>query len=48
MHDSAAKGTTVQALQRIIDNYKSKGYLFEVLTVDSPKFQHIKQPEKVD
>lgn len=48
MHDSATKGTTVQALQRIIDNYKSKGYLFEVLTVDSPKFQHIKQPEKVD
>lgn len=48
MHDSATKGTTVQALQRIIDNYKSKGYLFEVLTLDSPKFQHVKQPEKVD
>ncbi len=48
MHDSYAKVTTVQALQQIIDNYKSKGYLFEVLTVNSPKFQHIKQPEKVD
>lgn len=45
MHDSAAKATTVQALQGIIDNYKSKGYIFEVLTVDSPRFQHIKQPE---
>ena len=48
MHDSYAKGTTVQALQQIIDNYKSKGYLFETLTVDSPRFQHVKQPEKVD
>lgn len=40
MHDSYAKTTTVKALQTIIDNYKSRGYIFEVLTVDSPKFQH--------
>lgn len=48
MHDSYAKTTTVEALQQIIDTYKSKGYIFEVLTVDSPKFQHIKQPENID
>ncbi len=48
MHDSFAKTTTVQALQQIIDTYRSKGYIFEVLTVDSPRFQHMKQPEKVD
>ena len=40
--------TTVEALQQIIDAYKAKGYIFEVLTVDSPKFQHVKQPEMVD
>lgn len=46
MHDSYAKSTTVEALQKIIDIYKKNGYIFEVLTVDSPRFQHIKQPEK--
>lgn len=44
MHDSFAKTTTVEALQSIIDSYKSKGYIFDVLTIDSPRFQHIKQP----
>ena len=48
MHDAYAKTTTVEALQQIIDAYKAKGYIFEVLTVDSPKFQHVKQPEIVD
>lgn len=43
MHDSQAKRTTVEALQGIIDKYKERGYIFDVLTVDSPKFQHIKQ-----
>ena len=42
MHDSAAKTTTADALQSIIDYYKSKGYDFEELTVYSPKFQHRK------
>lgn len=46
MHDSYAKTTTVQALQQIIDTYRKNGYIFEVLTLDSPKFQHMKQPEK--
>jgi len=48
MHDAYAKTTTVEALQKIIDAYKAKGYIFEVLTVDSPKFQHVKQPETVN
>ena len=48
MHDAYAKTTTVEALQQIIDAYKAKGYIFEVLTVDSPKFQHVKQPETVN
>ncbi len=48
MHDSFTKTTTVQALQQIIDIYKSKGYIFEVLTVDSPRFQHMKQPERAN
>lgn len=48
MHDAYAKTTTVEALQQIIDAYKAKGYIFEVLTVDSPKFQHVKQPDMVD
>ena len=42
MHDSAAKTTTVDALQSIIDYYRNKGYDFEELTVYSPKFQHRK------
>lgn len=42
MHDSAAKSTTVEALQGIIDNYRQRGYEFEELTVYSPKFQHRK------
>ncbi len=45
MHDTNAKKTTVQALQRIIDGYKKEGYTFETLDVNSPKIQHIKQPE---
>ena len=42
MHDSVLKVTTVQALQQIIDYYKSRGYLFETLETYSPKFQHKK------
>ncbi len=42
MHDSQAKVTTVEALQKIIDYYKSKDYMFEKLETYSPKFQHMK------
>lgn len=42
MHDSENKVTTVDALQAIIDNYKDRGYVFDVLTTDSPKVQHYK------
>lgn len=45
MHDTNAKKTTVQALQRIIDGYRKAGYTFETLDVNSPKIQHVKQPE---
>lgn len=31
-HDTAAKGTTVQALPAIIENYKARGYRFEAIT----------------
>lgn len=45
MHDAQAKTTTVEALQQIIDHYKKEGYIFDVLTTESPKFQHIAQPK---
>ena len=32
-------------LQRIIDGYRKAGYTFETLDVNSPKIQHVKQPE---
>lgn len=31
-HDAPHKGTTVQALQRIIDNYRSRGYTFKPIS----------------
>ena len=45
MHDTNVKGTTVQALQTIIDGYKKAGYSFEVITTSSEKIQHVKEPE---
>lgn len=35
MHDTAAKGTTVEALPTVIEFYKSQGYSFSVVTKDS-------------
>ncbi|WP_068268579.1 polysaccharide deacetylase family protein [Caviibacter abscessus] len=43
MHDT--KKSTVLALQHIIDKYKEHGYTFEVLTENSPKFQHMREPK---
>ena len=40
MHDTAAKDTTVEALPKIIEHYKSQGYSFEALTVDSYPVHH--------
>lgn len=40
MHDTDAKDTTVQALPQIIDYYKSQGYTFKGLTVDSVAAHH--------
>lgn len=40
MHDTDAKGTTVEALPDIIEYYRSKGYAFEPLTVDSAPVHH--------
>lgn len=40
MHDTAAKDTTVKALPKIIEHYKSQGYTFEALTVDSYPVHH--------
>jgi peptidoglycan/xylan/chitin deacetylase (PgdA/CDA1 family) len=34
-HDAPGKGTTVQALQRIIDNYRSRGYTFKAISRNS-------------
>lgn len=45
MHDTNVKGTTVQALQTIIDGYRKAGYSFEVITTSSEKIQHVKEPE---
>lgn len=42
MHDSLPKKTTVEALQKIIDYYRAKGYKFEKITMSSFKAQHFK------
>ena len=42
MHDSSPKKTTVEALQKIIDYYRAKGYKFEKITMNSFKAQHFK------
>lgn len=40
MHDTDAKDTTVEALPQIIEHYKSEGYVFNGLTVDSFEVHH--------
>ncbi len=41
MHDTGSeKRTTVEALPRIIESFKAKGYSFEKLTVDTPAVHH--------
>ncbi|HIX62915.1 MAG TPA: polysaccharide deacetylase family protein, partial [Candidatus Mediterraneibacter colneyensis] len=40
MHDTDAKDTTVEALPKIIEYYRDKGYAFEPLTTDSPAVHH--------
>lgn len=40
MHDTDAKSTTVEALPKIIKYYRSRGYSFEPLTVDSAPVHH--------
>lgn len=40
MHDTDAKGTTVEALPDIIEYYRDQGYAFEALTVDSYGAHH--------
>ncbi len=40
MHDTDAKDTTVEALPKIIEYYKAKGYVFMGLTVDSFEVHH--------
>ena len=36
MHDTRAKGTTVEALPEIIEYYKSAGCGFDVITSSTP------------
>lgn len=40
MHDTDAKGTTVEALPEIIDFYRSRGFTFEVITEKTPPVHH--------
>lgn len=40
MHDTNAKGTTVEALPAIIDYYRSRGFTFEVITEKTPPVHH--------
>ena len=40
MHDTDAKETTVEALPDIIKHYRSQGYAFEALTIDSYPAHH--------
>ena len=40
MHDTGAKGTTVEALPSIIEYYQSQGYTFAPITVNTPPCTH--------
>lgn len=40
MHDTSAKGTTVEALPQIIENYRSMGYSFSVISSATPPVHH--------
>ncbi len=40
MHDTGAKGTTVEALPQIIEYYQSQGYTFAPITVNTPPCTH--------
>lgn len=40
MHDTKAKGTTVEALPTIIENYKAMGCKFEAITSNTPPVHH--------
>ncbi|MDO4465942.1 MAG: polysaccharide deacetylase family protein [Bacillota bacterium] len=40
MHDTDAKGTTVEALPRIIEYYRDQGYIFKGLSYRSPECHH--------
>lgn len=42
MHDTNAKGTTVEALPEIIEGLKAQGFIFDVVSHDSFKPQHSK------
>lgn len=39
-HDSSPKTSTVEALPAIIENYKSRGYVFKAISDDTPIFHH--------
>ena len=40
LHDTDAKGTTVEALPEIIEYYQSCGYTFSTITADTPPVHH--------
>lgn len=40
LHDTDAKGTTVEALPEIIEYYQSCGYTFSTITADTPPIHH--------
>lgn len=40
LHDTEAKGTTVDALPEIIEYYQSCGYTFSTITADTPPVHH--------
>ena len=39
-HDSSPKTSTVEALPAIIENYRSRGYVFKAISDDTPIFHH--------
>lgn len=39
-HDSSPKTSTVEAFPAIIENYKSRGYVFKAISDDTPIFHH--------
>lgn len=41
MHNAPANKNTAQAIKGIIKYYKSQGYTFDKITIDTPEIYHV-------